>query len=82
MAKAVLVIAVPAGLIEALISVSTALPNSETTQGPFGLTFANGTASDHWSYTAGALLVLLISELTSTVAIATYSSCQRKKQHS
>ncbi|HXZ61931.1 MAG TPA: hypothetical protein VEG62_04245, partial [Acidimicrobiales bacterium] len=73
MAKAVLVIAVPAGVIDALITTSTALPaNSGTGQTVFGTgSTVSVHAGDTSAYFAGLFVVFLVSEVVTAVATAT-----------
>src|ERR1700685_3028886 len=57
MAKAVLVIAIPASVLEVVITLSTALPQSTSTSSLFGTTNSvHRTASDLWTYSAGVFL--------------------------
>jgi hypothetical protein len=70
LAKAVLVVAIPAGVLEVLISISTALP-SQTTSGPFGTTTTTISTSDRWAYVAGVLLLFLVAEVVAAIATAT-----------
>jgi hypothetical protein len=72
MAKAVLVIAIPAGVVEVLITLSTALPKSTTTPGPFGTTTTvNASATDVWTYVAGLILLFVVVEIATAIATAT-----------
>ena len=70
MAKATLVIAIPAGVVEVLIQLSTALPKSTTSTGLFGTSTVQASASDHWTYAAGVFLLLVVAEITTAVATA------------
>ena len=72
MAKAVLVVAVPAGILDALIAISTS-PQRTTVTGPFGTTTTTG-VTNGWSYGAGLFAVLVISEVVTAIATA---SCYR-----
>ncbi len=71
MAKAVLIIAIPAGVLEALISVSTSLPKTTTTTNPFGLTPAQPHIIGLPAYLTGQALLLVVSEIASVLATAT-----------
>jgi hypothetical protein len=71
MAKAVLVVAVPAGIVEVLISISTALPSQTTTSGPFGTATTTVPTSDRWAYSAGLLLLFVVAEVVAAIATAT-----------
>ena len=69
MAKAVLVVAVPAGVVDALISISTG-PQATTVNGPFGSQSTNH-ITNAWAYGAGLFAVLVISEIITAIATAT-----------
>jgi len=71
MAKAVLVLAIPSGIVEALITTSTALPKATTTNGPFGATTIHYTHSQIWTYAAGLLALVVIIEIATAIATAT-----------
>jgi len=73
MAKAVLVIAVPAGVVDALITTSTALPKNVSTNqtlfGPGSTVSLHG--GDYSAYFAGLFVVFLVSEVVTAIATAT-----------
>jgi len=71
MAKAVLVVAVVAGVAEVLITLSITPPSATTTTGPFGTTQTHVAAGDVGAYAAGVFLVLVVGEIASAIATAT-----------
>ncbi len=78
MAKAVLVIAVPAGIVETLVSISTALPKTATTSpfggGPIGQVGGSSlpvSGGDLSAYIGGLFVLLLIEEVVAAIATAT-----------
>jgi hypothetical protein len=69
MVKAVLVMAIPAGVIEVLIQLSTALPQTSSS-GLFSTTTATVSASDRWTNVAGVFLLLAVAEIITGLATA------------
>ena len=71
MAKAVLVIAIPASVIEVIITLSTALPKSTSTSSLFGTTnTVRPSASDVWTYASGVFLNTIVVEIVTAVVTA------------
>jgi len=71
MAKAVLVIAIPAAVIEVIITLSTALPKTSSTSSIFGTTTSvRPSASDIWTYASGVFLNYVVVEIVTAVVTA------------